>query len=141
MSDGTDAEDEPAEPFAEYGEVDEKYREPKAESLGPEIPEAPDLTDREVDPVVEGTFWTLVVVFNIGLIAVSVGVMFVIFQAEFVLGGQITLAGAVILGYGFYRYRSAKQVISDRVDGKSSGTETDGGDTADTDTAENNHNE
>jgi hypothetical protein len=115
VSDGPDTRDEPAEPFAEYGEVDEKYREPEEMSIGPEIPEAPDLTDRDVDPVVEGTFWMLVVVFNIGLIAVSVGVMFVILQGNLVLGGQIALAGAVVLSYGIYRYRSAKQVISDRV--------------------------
>jgi hypothetical protein len=129
VSDGTGAEDEPEEPFAEYGEVDDRYREPEERSLGPEIPEAPDLTDREVDPVIEGTFWMLVVVFNIGLIAVSVGLMFVVFLGDITRGGQITLAGCLVLGYGYYRYRSAKQVISERV-----------GDT-ETDAEDDNHNE
>ena len=114
MADGTDAEEN--EPFAEYGDLDEKYGEPAEESLGPDIPEAPDLADREVDPVIEGTFWTLVVVFNVGLIAFSVGIMLVVFEQNLALGGQVTLAGAVILAYGFYRYRSAKQVIRDRAE-------------------------
>ena len=116
MSDGTDHGDDPAEPFAEYGDLEEKYREPEESSLGPDIPNAPDPSTADVDPVVEGTFWTLVVVFNVGLMAASVGVMLVIFLGEYALGGQITLAGALILGYGVYRYRSAKQLISDRVD-------------------------
>lgn len=119
MSDGSDAGDEDQEPFAEYGELDDQYREPEEERFGPDIPEAPDFTNRTVDPVVEGAFWTLVVVFNIGLIVVSLGVMFIIFQGKFVFGGQITLVGCLVLAYGFYRYRSAKQVISERVDGDS----------------------
>lgn len=115
MPDGTDAGDDEPAPFAEYGEVDEQYREPEEETLGPTIPEAPDLSTRDADPVVEGTFWTLVAVFNIGLLVVSLGVMFVIFQENPTLGWQLTVAGCLILGYGFYRYRSAKEVIEERV--------------------------
>lgn len=141
MSDGTDAENEPAEPYAEYGEVDERYREPDESSLSPDIPEAPDLTDRDVDPVIEGTFWTLVVVFNVGLVAVSIGLMFVIFQGELALGGQITLAGVLVLGYGFYRYRSAKQVISERVDSDGDDSNGDDGEDSDGDSGVDNRNE
>lgn len=120
MPDGTDADD--PDPFAEYGEIDEKYHEPSENALGPDVPEAPeapDLADRDVDPVVEGAFWTLVVVFNVGLIAFSVGVMLVVFQGRTAFGGQVTLAGAVILGYGLYRYRSARELVDERVGGES----------------------
>ncbi|MEF8786793.1 MAG: hypothetical protein V5A45_12740 [Haloarculaceae archaeon] len=139
MSDGTDAGDEEPAPFAEYGELDEQYQEPEEETLGPTIPEAPDLSSRDADPVVEGTFWTLVAVFNVGLLAVSLGVMFVIFQENPTLGWQLTVAGCLVLGYGFYRYRSAKEVIEERVgDGDDSGgTASDDGD----DGSGDNHNE
>lgn len=107
---------EPEEPFAEYGEVDEPYREPEEGEIGPSIPEAPDLSDRAVDPVVAGTFWTLVVVFNVGLVAVSVGVMFVLFQGNLRLGGQLLLGGAIVLAYGVYKYRRGKELVAQRVD-------------------------
>lgn len=138
MSDGTDAGDDEPVPFAEYGEVDEQYQEPEEETLGPTIPEAPDLSTRTADPVVEGTFWTLVAVFNVGLLVVSLGAMFVIFQENPTLGWQLTVAGCLILGYGFYRYRRAKEVVKERTGGESDGDETPS-DTADA-TADDNHN-
>jgi len=104
------------EPFTEYGEVDDSYQEPEEPQLGPEIPEAPDLSGRDVDPVVEGAFWTLVVVFNVGLAVASLGVMFVIFRGNLQLGGQLTAAGCIVLAYGFYRYRNAKEMVAERVD-------------------------
>lgn len=134
MFDGPDAGED--EPFAEYGEVDEQYREPEEERMGPDIPTAPDLSSRSVDPVVQGTFWTLVAVFNVGLLVVSLGVMFVVFQENPSLGWQLTAAGCLILGYGYYRYRNAKQVIEERTPGESDSDETVSG-TADGD----NHNE
>lgn len=121
MSDGTDPLDG-ADGFEEHGQVDEQYREPDTSSLGPNIPEAPappdapDPSETDVDPVVEGTFWTLVVVFNIGLMVASIGAMLVVFQHDTALGGQLTLAGVLVLGYGFYRYRGAKQLVKERVD-------------------------
>lgn len=138
MSDGTDPGDDEPVPFAEYGEVDEQYREPEEETLGPTIPEAPDLSTRNTDPVVEGTFWTLVAVFNVGLLVVSLGVMFVIFQENPTLGWQLTVAGCLVLGYGFYRYRSAKEVIEERAgkESDSDGTASGNGD----DAADDNHN-
>lgn len=123
VPDGTDHGDDPPEPFSEYGEVDETYREPEEGSLGPDIPEAPDLTGNDVDPVIEGAFWTLVVVFNVGLMVTSIGVLFVIFRSGTAFGAQITLAGILILGYGIYRYRNATELVSDRVD---DGTDGDG---------------
>lgn len=122
MLDGIDDGDEDSTSFPEHDVLDKKYQEPKEESLEPDIPTVPDPSDRDVDPVVQGTFWTLVVVFNIGLLVVSLGAMFVIFGENPPLGWQLTAVGALILGYGFYRYRSAKQVIERQVtDGEETG--------------------
>ena len=144
MPDGADHGDNPTEPFSEYGELDEKYREPEESSLSPDVPEAPkapEPTGGDVDPVVEGAFWTLVVVFNVGLIAASVGVMLVVFQARYALGGQVTAAGVLILGYGLYRYRSTKALVEERVgDQEAEDNATDKPDNQD-DPNEGNHNE
>ncbi|WP_340101394.1 DUF7322 domain-containing protein [Salinibaculum salinum] len=126
MLDGIDDGDENGESFPEHEVLDEKYQEPDQQQLRPDIPTAPDTTGRDIDPVVEGTFWTLVVVFNVGLLVVSVGVLFVIFQENQRLGWQLAAAGAVVLGYGVYRYRSAKQLIDERVtdgDGDAAGSD------------------
>lgn len=142
MSDGEDAE--PEEPFTEYGDVGDDYTEPEEPRPGPEIPEAPDLSNRDVDPVVAGAFWTLVVVLNVGLLLVSVGVMFVVFQRNVRLGGQLTIGGLVVLAYGVYRYRNAKAMVAERVadgsgaDGDDSATDRDD---ADSSSAAQDHNE
>jgi hypothetical protein len=112
--DGIDDGSEDGNSFPENEVLDEKYQEPDQQQLRPDIPTAPDTTSRDVDPVVEGTFWTLVVVFNIGVLMVSVGALLVVFQENRSLGWQLAAAGAVVLGYGFYRYRSAKQLIDER---------------------------
>jgi len=81
------------------------------ESLGPESPSIPDLSEKasEADPEVSGLFWWLVVVFNVALMAFSLGLMFIIFQQNWTLGGQLSLAGLVLGGYGYVRYRRFKR--------------------------------
>ncbi len=83
-------------------------------NLGPEIPEAPDLTEVEASSEVRYRFWALVMVFNVALLAASVGVMFVAFQGEWELGGQLTLAGLALFGFGYYRYRQTKAVLAEK---------------------------
>lgn len=95
----------------EAGHIDSpKYSEPEEpdpHDLGPPIPEAPDPTetDAEIDPGTHRLFWALVVVFNLALLALSLGVMIAAFDGKYELGGQVFLVGAVLFGYGYFRYR------------------------------------
>lgn len=84
------------------------------QELGPDIPEAPDLTEVEASSEVRQRFWALVAVFNVALLATSIGVMFIGFQGEWTLGGQLTLAGLVLLAFGYYRYRQTKAALAEK---------------------------
>ena len=50
-------------------------------------------------------FWSLVLVFNVALGALSVGAMLVGFEGDWEVGGSLVAAGAVLAVYGFYKYR------------------------------------
>jgi|AntRauTorcE11898_2_1112593.scaffolds.fasta_scaffold33982_3 hypothetical protein len=77
-------------------------------SLGPDIPEAPDPTSRasDIDAETRGLFWVLVLVANVALMAASLGVMFAIFRDQWVFGGQLTLVGVILGGYVYYRVKN-----------------------------------
>ena len=115
---GTDGEEDGS--LSDWQAVEQRYdAEPDPEefepgNLGPEIPEAPDLTEVEASSEVRYRFWALVMVFNVALLAASVGVMFVAFQGEWELGGQLTLAGLVLFGFGYYRYRQTKAALAEK---------------------------
>lgn len=87
-----------------------RYEEPEEPDVGPDVPKAPDTTDRvaDVDPELRGTFWALVLVFNVALLATSVGVMLAAFQGNLVRGGQFLVLGLLVFAYGWYRYRQAR---------------------------------
>ena len=74
-------------------------------SLGPDIPEAPEPPDGAANSEVTSLFWKLVVVFNVALLALSVGPMLAYFEGQVDLGIRITLVGAVTFAYGVFRYR------------------------------------
>ncbi|MFW6435454.1 MAG: DUF7322 domain-containing protein [Halovenus sp.] len=78
------------------------------DSLGPDIPEPPDPSSvaEEVDTEVQGLFWGLVLVANVALMAASLGVMFAVFEGQWVFGSQLVLAGTILGGYVYYRVRS-----------------------------------
>jgi hypothetical protein len=103
----------------EPGRVDTpKYGEPPEpdpHELGPPIPEAPDPTetDAEIDPGTYRLFWGLVVVFNLSLLALSLGVMFAAFEGRFEFGAQLFLAGAILFAYGYVRYRKFEREKDD----------------------------
>lgn len=85
-------------------------------SLGPDIPEAPEPPDGAANSEVTSLFWKLVVVFNIALLALSVGPMLAYFEGRVELGLRVTLVGAVTFSYGVIRYRRfVKQRDSDDV--------------------------
>jgi len=71
-------------------------------SLGPDVPEPP---DGSANSEVAGLFWTLVVVFNVALLGLSLGPMFAYFEGRVELGLQLTAAGAILFVYGYVRYR------------------------------------
>jgi len=74
-------------------------------SLGPDIPEAPSPPDIGASSEVAGLFWQLVLVFNIALLGLSVGPMLAYFEGQVDLGLRITAVGALLFGYGVFRYR------------------------------------
>lgn len=104
---------EPPEPDDEpsVGPEDLEPEEFDPDSLGPDVPSVPNLSDQveDVDPEVSGLFWYLVLVFNVSLLAISLGLMFVSFQRNWVIGGQLLIAGVVLGGYGYVRYRRFRE--------------------------------
>lgn len=98
------------------------------DEIGPEVPEAPeapDMTEVDVDPGLQNRFWALVGVFNLALLAVSLGVMFVGFRGNWELGGQLTVGGLLLFGFGYYRYRKTKAALAEGGDGGGDGEGTD----------------
>lgn len=91
-------------------------------SLGPDVPsvdipgesddddegedgETLEMFPDDVDPEVSRTFWRLVVVFDVALLALAVGPMFIYFRGDWTTGGRLLLLGGVAFAYGVYRYR------------------------------------
>ena len=70
-------------------------------SLGPDIPEPPK-GDGYSDTA--SLFWQLVIVFNIALLALSIGPMFAYFQGRVQFGLRIFGVGVILFAYGTYRY-------------------------------------
>lgn len=91
---------------------DDEPEEFDPHSLGPEIPEPPDYSEVEVEGALQVRFWSLVGVFNVALLAVSLGLMFLVFEGALELGGQLVVAGLVLSGYGYYRYRRTKRQLA-----------------------------
>lgn len=71
-------------------------------SLGPDVPEPP---DGAANSEVTSLFWKLVAVFNIALLALSVGPMLAYFDGRVDLGLRITFVGVIAFAYGYFRYR------------------------------------
>ncbi|MDS0257934.1 hypothetical protein NDI56_00765 [Haloarcula sp. S1CR25-12] len=95
-------------------------------SLGPDVPEAPSPPEGAANNDVTALFWKLVVVFNVALLALSVGPMIAYFEGDVDLGVRITLVGAIAAAYGYFRYRRfTKQRDSD--DAAEDGAPADGG--------------
>ncbi len=73
---------------------------------GIDIPEAPDPTENDVPPGVRRTFWLIVLMANLGLLALSVGVMIVVFRGQLRFGGSLVVLGLLALLVGYFRYRN-----------------------------------
>jgi hypothetical protein len=101
------------------GEPDDGTRwpkEPDPPDLGPDPPavEAPNPSGGS--PAVRRLFWTLVVVLDVAILAIALGIMFVGFERRWTLGGQLVLAGVVLLAYAWYKYHRYRR-SQDDVDG------------------------
>ena len=90
-------------------------------SLGPDVPEAPSAPDGTGDSEVAALFWKLVVVFNVALLALSVGPMLAYFEGQVERGLQIFLVGVIAFAYGTFRY---VQFRRSRTDDEQTDTET-----------------
>lgn len=105
-------------------ELDERSKhEPDEPDLGPDVPDAtsnggllgPEGTSKEL----LSAFWKLVLLFNVGLLAASLGAMLLVFEGRTRLGGGLLLVGLLALVRGVDRYR--------RIDPRSLGEEDDNG--------------
>lgn len=70
--------------------------------LAPTV-DVPDESD--ADPQLQRRFWLLVLVFNVALLAASVGAMLAAFRGQYDTGGSLLAAGAILAAYGSYKYR------------------------------------
>lgn len=104
------SEHEPAEPDLgpEIPNVEPEESEP---TLGPEIPDVspPDggfFGPEDAPKELLSAFWKLVVLFNFGLLAASLGTMFLVFEGRVALGGGLLAVGLLALARGLYSYRA-----------------------------------
>lgn len=77
--------------------------------LGPDIPSTQSYADRDAPPELKRAFWTTVLLFNVALLAVSLGLMLVGFQQRFLFGGGLVLVGLVAFVRGWLRYRTVQK--------------------------------
>jgi len=78
------------------------------EELAPsvEIPEAPEpMPESEAPDEIVRIFWWVVIVVNVGLLALSVGVMVWFFEGMATWGLRLIAVGGIALGYAYLRYR------------------------------------
>ncbi|WP_121822163.1 DUF7322 domain-containing protein [Halostella salina] len=104
--------------FDDSGEGDEdplgmEEGPPPEEELGPDVPavEGPDdpsvdipSVDADSDDVpgdLKAMFWTLVLLANGAVLAVSLGLMFIGFRGNWDLGGRLVIAGGLIVVLGW----------------------------------------
>ena len=85
--------------------------EPGPGDLGPSVPEIPnaDLADRDVPAELEDTFWKLVGLFNVAILATSLGVLFVAFEGRWTVGGASLVVGIGAFLAGWRGYRRARK--------------------------------
>ena len=100
MLDGPD--EDGSGPLSEKSPYEPEEFDPS--SLGPDVPEAPSPPDGAADTEVAALFWKLVVVFNIALLALSVGPMLAYFEGQVEFGLRVFLVGVIAFAYGTFRY-------------------------------------
>jgi hypothetical protein len=111
--------------------------DPEPPSIGPDAPEVeiPEVEIPEVDipgagePAEVGEvdadtakgFWRLVLVFDVALLALALGPMFVYFRGDMRRGGMLVAFGVVVFLYGVARYREFRAEGENRDDAAEGG--------------------
>jgi hypothetical protein len=90
------------------------------QELAPEVDvpsvDAPEIPDGSDAPAgLRRKFWTLVATFNVALLAVSLGLMFVAFRGRWQYGGLAVVLGLVLFAFGYWRYQ---RYTGDETDGE-----------------------
>lgn len=71
---------------------------------GPSVP-----SESDAPTELKWQFWRLVVIFNLALLASSLGAMLIGFRGQLLTGGVSLLGGLVLFGVGWYRYRAVRR--------------------------------
>ncbi len=100
----------PPDPARRVAEPDPEAELPDPEGELPTVPGPPSTTAADVPPDLQRAFWTTVLVFNVALLALSVGAMMVAFDVHRALGAGFVVVGLASLGRGVLKYRA----LSDR---------------------------
>lgn len=90
------------------GSTEHEPDEPNPEAeYAPDVPSVsiPDTTDADVSPELFTAFWGVVLSANVGLFAVSLGLMLVYFRGQWRLGGTAVALGVGTFVYGYFKYR------------------------------------
>jgi len=69
--------------------------------------------ESDADPRLQRQFWLLVLVFNVALMALSVGAMLAVLRGQWDTGGSLVGAGTILTAYGYYKYRGYSQADAD----------------------------
>jgi hypothetical protein len=64
--------------------------------------------DPEVSPELRRDFWTQVLVFNVALLAASLGALLIGFRGQWRLGGGLLAVGAASFLHGYHHYRTVR---------------------------------
>lgn len=78
------------------------------EELAPsiDIPEAPEpMPESEAPDEIFRIFWWVVIVVNVGILALSLGAMIWFFEGMATWGFRLVAVGVIALGYAYLRYR------------------------------------
>lgn len=71
-------------------------------------PDPPDPSDATVPASLRKQFWLLVIVFNVALIASSLGILLATLDGKPIIGSSLAFLGASAFYYGYQRYQRVK---------------------------------
>lgn len=101
QGDGSDWRESPEPDLPSLGPDVPSVDIPEVEVPGPDSPTGP----ADVDVDTAKGFWRLVLVFDVALLALALGPMFVYFLGDWTRGGALFVFGALAFVYGVGRYR------------------------------------
>jgi len=78
---------------------------PSVDVPEPDVPSAPDDSSTDVPPELAHAFWTTVALVKVGMLAVAVGTMFVVFLDDLRRGGGLVVVGLAAFALAYRRYR------------------------------------